>query len=60
MDATEAKAMRDRAAELGRVTMMGHELRFNPNRRKVADLIASGAIGEVRHAKHTSRFGPLI
>ena len=50
MDASEAKAMRDRAAELGRVTMMGHELRFNPNRRKVAELIATGAIGEVRHA----------
>lgn len=50
MNADEARAMRDRAAELGRITMMGHELRFNPNRRKLADLVASGAIGEVRHA----------
>ena len=50
MDADEARAMRDRAAELGRITMMGHELRFNPNRRKLAELVASGAIGEVRHA----------
>lgn len=50
MDAAEARAMRDRAAELGRITMMGHELRFNPNRRKLAELVASGAIGEVRHA----------
>jgi len=50
MDAGEAKAMRDRAAELGRVTMMGHELRFNPNRRRIAELVASGAIGEIRHA----------
>lgn len=57
MDATEAKAMRDRAAELGRTTMMGHELRFNPNRRKVAELIASGAIGEVRHA-HIANITP--
>ncbi len=50
MDADEARAMRDRAAELGRITMMGHELRFNPNRRKLAELVASGAIGEIRHA----------
>jgi len=57
MDATEAKAMRDRAAELSRVSMMGHELRFNPNRRKVARLIREGAIGEVRHA-HISNITP--
>ncbi|TVR95579.1 MAG: gfo/Idh/MocA family oxidoreductase [Trueperaceae bacterium] len=50
MDADEARAMRDRAAELGRISMMGHELRFNPNRRKLAELVSSGAIGEVRHA----------
>jgi len=57
MDAAEARAMRDRAAELGRITMMGHELRFNPNRRKLADLVASGAIGEIRHA-HISNVTP--
>jgi predicted dehydrogenase len=50
MDANEARAMRDRAAERGRIGVMGHELRFNPNRRKLAQLVASGAIGEVRHA----------
>ena len=50
MDADEARAMRDRASALGRITMMGHELRFNPNRRKLAELVSSGAIGEVRHA----------
>lgn len=50
MNADEARAMRDRAAALGRTTMMGHELRFNPNRRKLAELVATGAIGEVRHA----------
>jgi predicted dehydrogenase len=54
MDADEARAMRDRAAELGRVSMMGHELRFNPNRRKLAELVRSGAIGEVRHAHITN------
>lgn len=50
MDAQEARQMRDRAQELGRVAVLGHELRFNPNRMKVAELISSGAIGEVRHA----------
>ncbi len=54
MNADEARAMRDRAAERKRVTMMGHELRFNPNRRKLADLVTSGAIGEVRHAHITN------
>ena len=54
MNADEARAMRDRAAELDRVTMMGHELRFNPNRRKLAELVASGAIGEIRHAHITN------
>ena len=49
MDAVEARAMLDRAEALGRVHMIDHELRFNPNRRKIRDLIASGAIGHVRH-----------
>ena len=30
-------------------TSIGHELRFNPNRRKIKQLIAEGYIGEVRH-----------
>ncbi len=50
MDAGEAKAMLDRAEALGRVHMIDHELRFNPNRRKVRQLLADGAIGTVRHA----------
>jgi predicted dehydrogenase len=49
MDAGEAKAMLDRAEALGRVHMIDHELRFNPNRRRIRELIASGAIGTVRH-----------
>ena len=49
MDAGEAKAMLDRAVALGRVHMIDHELRFNPNRRKVKELIEAGAIGKVRH-----------
>ena len=53
MNAAEAKAMRDRAAELGRVGLVGHELRFDPNRRRVAEWIAVGAIGEVLHVHVT-------
>jgi predicted dehydrogenase len=53
MDAAEAQAMRDRAAELGRIGLIGHELRFDPNRRRMAEWIAAGAIGEVLHAHVT-------
>lgn len=54
MDAGEAAAMRDRAAELGRIGVLGHELRFNPNRMKIAELVQSGAIGEIRHVHITN------
>ncbi|MGH7673889.1 MAG: Gfo/Idh/MocA family protein [Gemmatimonadales bacterium] len=33
------------------VAWMDHELRYEPNRRKVRDLIRAGAIGEVRHVE---------
>jgi predicted dehydrogenase len=49
MNAAEAKAMLDKAEALGRVHMIDHELRFNPNRRKVKALVDGGAIGTVRH-----------
>jgi predicted dehydrogenase len=50
MNADEARQMRDRAEALNRVNVIGHELRFNPNRRKIKQLIADGYIGEIRHA----------
>jgi predicted dehydrogenase len=49
MNSDEARAMLDKAQALGCVHLIGHELRFNPNRRKIKQLIASGAIGQVRH-----------
>ncbi len=49
MNAAEARQMLDRAEALGRVHLIGHELRFNPNRRKIRHLIADGTIGTVRH-----------
>jgi predicted dehydrogenase len=49
MSAGEARTMLDRAEALGCVHMIDHELRFNPNRRRVKELIDAGAIGIVRH-----------
>ena len=49
MDAAEAKAMLDKAEALGRVHMIDHELRFNPNRQRIKELLDEGFVGEVRH-----------
>lgn len=49
MHADESRAMLERAETLRRVHVIGHELRFNPNRHKIRQLIADGVIGQVRH-----------
>lgn len=49
MNAAEATTMLDKAEALGRVHMIDHELRFNPNRARVAEMIANGDLGEIRH-----------
>ena len=49
MNAAEAGAMRDAAAAAGRIAMIDHELRFNPNRRRIARMIREGDLGEIRH-----------
>lgn len=49
MNQDESAAMLERAEALGKVHIIGHELRFNPNRRRIKSLIDSGAIGAVRH-----------
>ena len=49
MNADEARRMVEKAESLNRVHLMGHELRFNPNRRKIKQLIADGTIGKVQH-----------
>ena len=46
--------MLEAAEAAGRVHMIDHELRFNPNRMKVAELIARGALGEIRHVDITN------
>ena len=50
MNANESLLMLEKAEGLGRVHLIGHELRFNPNRRKIHQLIKDGVIGQVRHA----------
>jgi predicted dehydrogenase len=49
MHAGEAKAMLDAAEGAGCVHMIDHELRFNPNRMRIAELIHGGELGEIRH-----------
>lgn len=49
MNAGEAAGMLAAAEAAGRVHMIDHELRFNPNRARIAALIADGSLGEVRH-----------
>lgn len=48
--AAEAARMLEAAERRpGQLAWVDHELRYEPNRRKVRDLIRSGAIGEVQH-----------
>ena len=49
MDAGEAARMLEVAEAADRVHMIDHELRFNPNRMRIAELIADGSLGEIRH-----------
>lgn len=49
MNAGEARAMLDAAEAAGRIHMIDHELRFNPNRMHIAERIHRGDLGEVRH-----------
>ena len=49
MDAGEARKMLERAEKLGRLHMVDHELRFNPTRMRIAEMIANGDLGEIRH-----------
>lgn len=54
---TEAGDMLAAAERAGVTHVIDHELRFNPNRRKVRSLIAEGYVGRPRHALVT-QIGP--
>jgi predicted dehydrogenase len=51
MDAGEARAMLDAAEAAGVVHMLDHELRFNPTRRRIRELLSEGYVGAVRYVQ---------
>ncbi|HTM58323.1 MAG TPA: Gfo/Idh/MocA family oxidoreductase [Candidatus Udaeobacter sp.] len=52
----QAAAIRDRAAELGRVAAINHEFRFFPARQVALRLIGEGAIGTPRRLEIVGRY----
>ena len=54
MNAGEARAMLDAARDANRLHMIDHELRFNPTRARIAELIHGGDLGEIRHVNITN------
>lgn len=51
MNVAEAEEMCDAAAGKPILALIDHELRFQPGRQVARDMLHSGAIGKVRHAK---------
>lgn len=49
MSGEDARVLARRAESDGRVLMVGHLLHYHPGFRKLAALVAEGAIGEIRH-----------
>lgn len=54
MNAGEARQMLDAAKAANRLHMIDHELRFNPTRARIAELIHGGDLGEIRHVNITN------
>ncbi len=55
MTADEAKEMTDKAAEKNVLALIDHELRFLNGRRAAREILQSGEIGKIRHAKYNFR-----
>ncbi|NKM88627.1 gfo/Idh/MocA family oxidoreductase [Rhizobium laguerreae] len=51
MNFIEARSMADHARDVGRQLLINHELRYNPKRLKIRQLIHSGAIGKLQHIR---------
>jgi len=49
MNSREAEAMYEKAEDAGVVHLIDHELRFNPTRKRMKDLIDDGYIGRLRN-----------
>jgi predicted dehydrogenase len=54
MNAGEAREMLAAARKANRLHMVDHELRFNPTRARIAELIHGGELGEIRHVNITN------
>ncbi|HKS29017.1 MAG TPA: Gfo/Idh/MocA family oxidoreductase [Pyrinomonadaceae bacterium] len=55
IDAEEAAEMLSRSQKTGLLALIDHELRFLPARRRMREMIHSGEIGRVHHAKYCFR-----
>ena len=49
MNSDESREMLEKAKSLNRIHMMDHELRFNPTRQKIKELLDEGFVGKVQH-----------
>ena len=54
MNAGEARSMLEAAEAGGKLHIIGHELRFNPNRRRIKALLEAGELGSIRHVNINS------
>ncbi len=59
-DATEARSMLGAAEQAGVAHVVGHEFRWSPDRRLLAQAVAQGQIGEPRLATFTSFIPYLV
>jgi predicted dehydrogenase len=60
VDTGEARQLRDVALERGRILMVGHIFRYNAAIQHMAQLITSGAIGDIEYLNFTrTNLGPI-
>jgi predicted dehydrogenase len=53
IDAAQAREMTEKAKGKNLLALIDHELRFQKGRQKAFDILRSGEIGAIRHAKYT-------
>jgi predicted dehydrogenase len=54
MNENEARKMLNTAVKNNKLHMIDHELRFNPNRKKIKDLISANKLGKIQHVNITN------
>ncbi len=55
MNVREAEEMTEKAKEKGVLALIDHELRFQDGRKKAFEILRTGEIGKIRHAKYNFR-----